>query len=409
MNKFQANKHIKCKQTLFLLLLCFIINSCTEPYALQTNSYDEAIVIEATITNELKNQQIKISKTYRFEENGPTSETGAIVYITDNVGNQYDFEEKDGVYVSIIPFQAVPEREYRLSVTTKDGKAYTSRNEILTPVNEIASITANIAEKDKVRGVQINVNSFDPTGKSRFYRFEYEETYKIVAPNYNKLQIFAVGPQKVDFKLRTVDVKTCFTSKKSLDIILTSTNDLAEDRVNYPIRFIADNDPVIAQRYSILVRQYVQNLAAYTYFETLKKTAGSESILSQNQPGFFYGNIKSMDNSNEKVIGFFEVSSVSQKRIFFNYYDIFPGEKRPPYFYECEEQTFPFCFPVVTPSSCKGNELIGALKLNGLTLVGGDFGENPNSQFDDIYTMVPSPCGDCTTFSSTLKPLFWID
>ncbi|WP_264565406.1 DUF4249 domain-containing protein [Flavobacterium sp. N3904] len=393
--------------TFFLLLICFFINSCTEPYALQTNSYEEAIVIEAIITNELKNQEIKISKTYKFEENGPTFETGAQVYITDDLGNQYDFEEKEGIYVSVIPFQAVPEREYRLSITTKEGKAYTSRNETLTPVNEIASITTNIAEKDKQSGVQITVNSFDPSEKAKFYRFEYEETYKIVAPKYNNLRIFVVGPQEVDFKLRTVDVKTCYTSKKSLDILLTSTNDLTEDRVTYPIRFIADNNPIIGQRYSILVRQYVQNLAAYTYFETLKKTAGSGSILSQNQPGFFYGNIKAMENANEKVIGFFEVSSVSEKRIFFNFYDIFPKEKLPPpYYYDCTEQIFPFCFG---PFGCKGNELIDGLNHDGLTLVGGDFGENPNTQFDDIYTMVVSPCGDCTIFSSTLKPLFWID
>ncbi|WP_264565407.1 DUF4249 domain-containing protein [Flavobacterium sp. N3904] len=397
----------KCKHTFFLLLLCFFINSCTEPYALQTNSYEEAIVIEAIITNELKNQEIKISKTYKFEENGPTFETGAQVYITDDLGHQYDFEEKEGIYVSATPFQAVSGREYRLSITTKDGKVYTSRNEKLTPVNEIASVTTNVTEKNKESGVQITVNSFDPSGESRFYRFEYEETYKIVAPNYNNLEIFVVGPQKVDFRLRTVNVKTCYSTKKSLDILLASTNDLTEDRVTYPIRFIADNNPIIAQRYSIMVRQYVQNLAAYTYFETLKKTAGSGSILSQNQPGFFYGNIKAMDNANEKVIGFFEVSSVSEKRIFFNFYDIFPREKLlPPYYYDCTEQILPFCFGNF---GCKGNELIDALNHEALTLIGGDFGENPNSQFDDTYTMVPSPCGDCSTFSSILKPLFWID
>ena len=48
-----------------------ILSSCTEPYLLQSSNFEEALVIEATITNEFKKQQIKISKTYRLEENGP--------------------------------------------------------------------------------------------------------------------------------------------------------------------------------------------------------------------------------------------------------------------------------------------------------------------------------------------------
>jgi hypothetical protein len=52
-----------------------------------------------------------------------------------------------------------------------------------------------------------------------------------------------------------------FHNKKSDKIILTSTNDLSEDRVIFPVRFIKDSDYTIANRYSILVKQYVQNLA----------------------------------------------------------------------------------------------------------------------------------------------------
>jgi len=409
MNNFSINKAKKHHTLSFLLLLCFIINSCTEPYALQTNTYDEAIVIEATITNELKNQEIKISKTYRFEEKGPNYETGAIVYITDNAGNQYDFEEKDGVYISSSPFQAVPEREYRLSITTKDGKAYTSKNEALPAVNPIESITTTLTTKDNDQGVQIYSNSYDPTGKSRLYRLEYEETYKIVAPKYNFLEMIATGTKSVDFRVRTTDVKTCYSTKKSTDLYLINNNNSTEDRVNYPIRFISVNDPIIGERYSILVRQYVQNLAANTYYETLKKTVGSESLLSQNQPGFFYGNIKSMDDSNEKVIGFFDVSSVSEKRIFFNYEDIFPNKIPRPYFYNCTEVDYPFCFPLESDPYCKGWQLMDGVKQYVLTFVKANIGGDPISQYDDIYTMVPSQCGDCTTFSSTLKPLFWID
>lgn len=49
-------------------MLTFIFNGCTETYPLLTNTYEEALVVEATITNELKNQEIKITKTSRLED-----------------------------------------------------------------------------------------------------------------------------------------------------------------------------------------------------------------------------------------------------------------------------------------------------------------------------------------------------
>ena len=43
-----------------------LLFGCTEPYVLQTSNFEEALVIEATLTNEFKKQQIKLSKTYRL-------------------------------------------------------------------------------------------------------------------------------------------------------------------------------------------------------------------------------------------------------------------------------------------------------------------------------------------------------
>src|SRR5690242_7064654 len=122
---------------LFLLLLSLMIVSCTEPYAVRTNTFEDAIVVEATITNELKNQEIKISRTYILEENGPTFETGATVFVTDNIGNQYNFNENNQKYVSTTPFQVAPGVEYQLHITTSDGKSYVSKTQQLTTVNQV--------------------------------------------------------------------------------------------------------------------------------------------------------------------------------------------------------------------------------------------------------------------------------
>ncbi|HMI07680.1 MAG TPA: DUF4249 domain-containing protein [Flavobacterium sp.] len=383
-----------------LASLC-VLTGCTEQYALQTDTFEDAIVVEATITNELKNQEIKISRTYKLEENGPQFESGATVNVTDDSGNQYDFEENAGTYISQIPFQAIPGRSYQLNIITNKGISYTSSPEILTPVNPIIDVVPSVQVRDGIRGVEINVSSYDPTASSKYYRYKYEETYKIIAPKWSPSQAVVsgeAGNYEIDLVPHEGETRTCYSTKNSTDIILTNTSGLSEDRVYYPIRFISNKNYIITHRYSILVTQYIQNLASYTYYKTLRETSGSGSILSQNQPGFFYGNLKS-ENPNEKVIGFFEVSSVSSKRMFFNYVDLFPGEKAPPYFTKCDIQTFGFCFDYALPE-CDGYNLISAIQTNSLLYYSGA---------NDTYNMVIPPCGDCTTFSSNIKPSFWTD
>ncbi|MNS09224.1 hypothetical protein D3C72_407010 [compost metagenome] len=391
-------KKLFFNKTTYLLLLCFMISSCTEQYILQTNTYEEALVVEATITNELKQQQIKISKTYRFEEDGPTFESGAEVYVTDNAGNRFDFEEQSDVYVSTTEFKAEPGREYYLKINTKDGKSYTSSKEVLPTETAIESIIPTVTTVDGQRGVQINVNSYDPLNSSKYYRYEYEETYKIIAPKWVPEKAIVTGPEEITIVPRTEEAQTCYSTKKSIDLILTNTAGFSEDRLHFPIRFISDQDYIISHRYSILVRQYVQSLAAHTFYKTLKELSGTEGILSQNQPGFFYGNLTSETNPSEKVVGFFEVSSVSSKRMFFNYVDLFPGEPRPPYYTECKEERLLFCFGGI---ECSGPDIIYALELNTYVYFYRDI--------NTYYHFFPTPCGDCTSFSSNIKPPFWIN
>ncbi|MNL05003.1 hypothetical protein D3C87_1255830 [compost metagenome] len=399
-----------------LLLLTVTISSCTEQYVFQNTDFESALVVEGTITNELKNQTIRLSQVYQLEESGPRLEKGANVFISDDQGNEYQFEEKDTIYSSITPFKAEPGRKYQLKIKTREGKNYTSDEQVLTTETKIDNLTATAENVNGERGVQINVNSFEPTNTSKYYRYEYTETYKIVAPVWssqetvmvsipaipaNPDQDFPGSPAREDIvvRLRDRETRTCFSTKKSNDIILHNTNSLSEDRVHFPVRFISNQNYIITHRYSIFVKQYVQNLAAYTYYKTLKDLSTSGGVLSPKQPGFFYGNIKSVENPSEKVIGFFEVSSVSSERIFFNYADLFPSEKLPPYYEsDCDVKIFLDCEGL---PPCNGAVLRSNIRTKSLVFL--------STNFNDEYAMVKPACGDCTSFSSNIVPPFWVD
>jgi hypothetical protein len=399
------------------------IVSCTTPYNYTTNDFESVIVIEATITNQLKKQEIKLSKTYKFEEVGPVFETGAKISISDDSGNIYGFDEKIDSYVSAAEFKALPERTYQLHIKTKDGKSYSSSIEKLTTETNIEDVVPTVTTKDGIVGVDIRAKSFDPANTSKYYRYEYDETYQVIAPRWVYQEAIAElfpspapKPGQITLKQRTTEARTCYSTKQSDNIILTSTSKLSEDRVDFGVRFIASTDYTIANRYSINVKQYVQNLSAFTFYQTLKDLSGNESLLSQNQPGFFAGNIKSDDDANEKVIGFFDVSAYSEKRVFFNFSDFFPSEPYPKYPYNCPEITalnekefsLNYCFAPGT--SCRGETLLGILASRSGVYYGGypKLGIVPDDGSISLQTY-PIACGDCTSFSSNIKPLFWID
>jgi hypothetical protein len=392
-------------KTILFLLICLITYGCTEPYILETNTYQEALVIEATITNELKKQEITLTKTARFEDKGTKIESGADVYITDNTGIQYDFKEDSGKYISTVAFQAIPGREYRLNISTSDGRTFESSSEILPPVNPMQNVEAVVETKENVRGVGIHITTEDPTGEAKYYRYTYDETYKIIAPKWNTLKGVAIPPIPGDtfqtFALvpNSKDTKVCYGSKGSNTIYLASTVELNQNKIDFPIRFISDQNYIISHRYSILVSQYTESFAAYSYYKTLKKISDSGTLLSPLQPGFVIGNIKSTSNPSDKTLGYFDVTSVSTERIYFNYVDLFPNEPLPPYYIKCKEMELQTCF---TGEGCLGKNIANWFSTNKITF------SNLSPSGGLIY-VYDSPCGDCTTFSSNIKPLFWID
>ena len=128
----------------------------------------------------------------------------------------------------------------------------------------------------------------------------------------------------------------------------------------------------------------------------MRDIASSASILSPKQPGVIAGNIKCISDSKTKVIGYFDVSSVSEQRIFFNYSDFFPG-KPAPYFDPCNDTFFNFCF---RGPNCDGDSMIYTIEENLMTYI---------SNAGLRYTFTPVVCGDCTSFSSNVVPPFWIE
>ncbi len=407
-----------------------LVTGCVEEIPLETESFESILIIEATITNENKQQEILLSRSYMFDSI-PINESNAIVRVIEDAVNTYIFTEVEaGVYKSQTAFAAQPNRNYSLSVVTSDGREYGSTNKQLTQSTSIDNLyVERDFNENGNEGVSVYVDSYDPTGNSKYYRHEYEETYKIIAPLYSPRELISNGVQfpilendtfqydtiesiidlLVELKFRDQQEQVCYKTVKSNTFILENTEAYIEDKLEkYRVRFLNRDSYTIMHRYSILVRQYVQSREAYTFYETLNSFSESETVFSENQPGFLEGNVFSVENKNENVFGFFEVASIDEKRIFFNYSDLFVNESQPDFYIECDE----FFTPVLIREDFAHNWISSPLvdAIND----GYQFYDENDVEVSSPFSYAPfrlvlEPCGDCTFLGNNNVPDFWED
>lgn len=382
--------------------------SCTEAFEIETISFENVLVVESTITDELKPQIVKVSRTSALENAEILTENSATVTVLGSNGDSFNFSQdfETGFYISDEAFKAQPNVSYTLKIITTAGKTYTSTTVNLPPVVEIDEVYAEAINNPSANkeGVQVLVNTTDPTGVSKFFRYEYEETYKIVAPNptryYNEVVNYdpTAGTYDVLLTPRTPE-EICYSTEISTGITQATTTEFNENRVyRFPVRYLSKTDSKIRTRYSILVKQYVQSIEAYTFYKIIKDLGSIQSLLSQGQPGYVAGNMTSNADAEEKVLGFFEASSMTTKRIYFNYEDV--GLPKPPYFVDCE--IIMLDYYKSSPLNYNEREALHTyLTYHNYEVL------SVNSQL--IFRIVQPECSVCTYFSSNVRPDFWVD
>lgn len=389
-------------QRFFLLFLTvLLLHGCIEPYDFEAETYEDVLVLEATITDELKRQEVLLSRSAMLGEEEPAPQTRADVRVTDDTGNEYLFEEvAPGRYESSVPFRAMENRNYRLQIVTNGGQ-YESDIVMLQESSAMDDLYARRTTYNGDDGVALQVDNYNSPDAARYYRYTYEETYKIISRFSHIYDLVYENGQFVEV-LKTREETTCYNTVASNDFILASTNSLQENNLEgFPVRFIETGNPISSRRYSILVKQYALSPEAFAYYETLKKLSGSDNVFSQNQPGFVTGNVYNINDPEEKVVGIFNVSSVSSERIYFNYEDFYGTQESRPFFTENCDIGAPSIIPPPRADNLISLLETGVVKYLGPSGLSGD----------DVgpYNVVNAPCVDCTLLGSNEVPDFWVE
>jgi len=422
---------------IFTCSLCCGITGCIEEFEAQdiTDVLEGALVIDARISDQNIQHTIFLSRTFSLQDSEPLPENGAQVSIFNETGTRIDFSEMvPGAYSTNGAVALEQGRSYTLEITTVDGVRYVSDEAALPNKVEMTNLRAekriNGFENE---GIAILVDNTDTFSGQNYYRYEYEETYKIVAPYPNPFDWDEIDYDindgdgwEVTIASRDEQVNICFGTNKSNDIILASTAGLDSSSLDdFQVRFLARDNYAISHRYSVLIKQYHHDINANSFFKLLKDFTSIESVFSNVQTGSLEGNISAVNSEVAQVFGYFELSSYSEKRLFFNYEDFYPNEPLPPYLMFCATGAPPL-YPEgfhITPApdgdgfiidGTQGSPLIDGI-LAGLYAYHAD-----NEDYEDYilregvggaapFLVKPLGCVDCTVFGSNIVPEFWIE
>ncbi|NKI32473.1 DUF4249 domain-containing protein [Croceivirga thetidis] len=402
----------KVLSNILFISLGLLLASCVEPFEIPedtlTNSdLQDVLVVEANLTDIIEEQEVLLSKIRAFNFDAvQNSIQNATVRIIDGNGLEFLFEETEsGKYVSQLKFAAVSNVNYQLQVQI-GNKNYESTFQRLRNNSQIDSIYAErITTDEGQEGIGIFINSKVENGQLATFRYQFEETYKVIAPLWSPFDMVVLDrtpPYEFGLVPKQEEKRVCYGTQKSNEIILNEVGDVLTGNLNrFMVRFIPKDDFIISHRYSILVKQFAVNQASFSYYKTLEKQSTNENVFSGIQPGFIEGNIKNTQDIDELVIGFFDVSSESNKRLFFNYTDFFGDDELPPYAISCSFLGAP---QEILPGG--GSPLLDAIDSGDFVYVRDNVGQVESG---GPFLTARRACGDCTALGSNQLPEFWTE
>ena len=411
---------LKSKLKLFITVF-FVVTICTciDPFKPDLSGYDSLLVVEGLITNEKAPYQVHLSRTMQGINSVVENVTDAIVSVFDETGYKTKLRNfSGGIYkTDSTVFIGAVGKTYTLDIVTHDGKEYKSEQCTMLPVPEIdclyyensVGFTNNQSETHE--GISIYLDSKPGEEINMNYRWAFEETWKFRVPfpkKYVYIDSAHVNP--------IASVKEfCWKQQNSSDILIHSISPGESNIISKePLCFISpDLSDRLSIQYSILVKQYSVSDKEAGFWNNLKKVNEISGDIFGSQPFTVISNISNINNPSERVLGYFEVSAVSQKRKYITFPEL-TKLNLPFYHYDCARiETSPddYCkgFGKGT-SSCippTWNELYRMWTSAKFVLVEPVYIPDTKKLFKLVFTT--PECADCEYTGTFEKPNFWID
>ena len=384
-------KRLKYILVLLTLLGAYACKERFNPPEVDTNL--NYLTVEGIInTSGVDSTIIRVSRTVKLTNKAilqPELKATLTIESNDNTVKRTLAERSLGVYYSL-PFTLDATKQYRLRIRTSAGKEYVSdfvEAKVSPPIDALGFEVRTTGAP----GIVIYANTHDDTNKSRYYKWDYRETYEF---NSRNLSNFIAENRDIRFRnFIREDIHTCWRTVNSNTIVLASTAKLTSDVLNkVTVQTIPPDNERLGIRYSILVNQQVLTKEAFDFWEILRKNTEQVGSIFDAQPSQLQGNIHSVSNPGEIVIGYISAGTLQHKRIFIDANQI-PRE--------FSYRPLPSC-PVDT---IKPAEYSTAFYTGYQIPVDGIYSAGTPGPI--AYTTASTGCVDCTLRGTNIKPAFW--
>jgi len=382
--------------------MLILTQGCKKPFtpSVSISDNNRFLVIEGTITGN-DSTFIKLSRTKKVDTLRTVyPESGAQVTVESDANTTYPLIEETAVTYASAPLNIDVSHKYRLRIKTSDGKEYVS--DFVTVKN--APPIDSVGFVPKATGLQLYVNSHDDANNTRYYRWDYTETWqfhsKYVSGYYSN------GIDSIIARQVSQQVYNCFGNDTSTSVVIASTLRLAKDVVfQSPLTTISSGSEKIETKYSILVRQYALTSDAYAFWENLQKNTEKLGSIFDVLPSQAQSNFHCITNPAELVVGYLSAGNVSYKRIFItaaqlpsSYSAVYPSSCELDTAFEAPDPRIPTQKPIslLIPASSP------YMPVTGLFIPPDNPFGGPNA-----FTFSTKVCVDCTLRGRTKAPLFW--
>jgi hypothetical protein len=378
------------------VMLVLITVACVDPFSIKNISSSNRLVVEGVFSNLLKKHQIFLSReTSTLADNKLIAEKGATVTISDQFGNVVSLNEAAPGTYETPEISAQPGNVYILHIKTGNGDEYSSAEVPFQDGIDLDSVYARYVfnPNENVKGIQVYVDTHDPDNKHGFYRWNYIATYEVHAP-FPSNWVW-LGGNNFDFRYDGID--TCYVSDTLKNILIQSTTDLERNKLTgQKLQFIREYSHILRYRYCIFVQQFCISKESYSYWENVRNMSEQTGTLSEVQPGSLAGNIVSVTNPDEMVLGYFDACHVSEKRVFFSAIDFYREGLKDPSTLRSN------CY-YIAPILISQNDLADKMPVYESTMLIWEFyGSNPA-----IFELMPKSCCDCRDQGPTDRPPFF--
>lgn len=311
-------------KVVLILLSLMLFASCIENYVPEEiNSSDGTLVIYGSVTNLNSLQEIEIRRSSNVYLEDSKSVTNASVIIEHESGAEFTADhEKNGLYKCLVdPNLLKPGNAFRVRVYLNSEGEYCSdfsRMVDSAPMDTLKSkieIHKGYGNEPDIPGVQFSTDFLGDHYEAEFYRWEILETWDYKVP-YLREYYYNRGIKRIS---PNNDLQTCYKSTPVNNVFTLSLLQMqTKEFKDFPLHFVSNQSSRVNGKYRLRVRQYGVSRKDYFFWKSIEQNSKERGGLYDTQPFTVIGNICSVNDPDEKVLGNFEAVYGTQIEVEYN-------------------------------------------------------------------------------------------